>query len=233
MNNLKKRKNNQLEEFTEIISHNLRSPIGNIVSLLELLSRSTDQTEQDQLNELIVRSTNNIISSLDELNEVLKIKQDQEIEKQNLTFSTVIERVKEMLHTKILETNATIKLDLQVTEIYYPNIYLESILLNLVSNSIKYSDPRKDLVITIKTCKKNENIILSVSDTGLGIDLNRYGQHLFQLRKTFHNHPEGRGVGLFLVKNQIEALRGTISAASKKDEGTTFTIDFGKPNGTA
>ncbi len=225
-----RRKNNQLEEFTEIVSHNLRSPIGNVLSLLELLSKTSDEKEQEELNQLIVRSSQNIINSLDELNEVLKIKQDQEIEKQRLSFENVYQRVRNMLHTKALEMNATFHTDFQVAEITYPNIYLESILLNLLSNSLKYSHSRRKPEITIKTYRENENLILTVEDNGLGMDLQRYGHQLFKLRKTFHNHPEGRGVGLFLVKNQIEALRGTISASSKKDEGTRFTIDFGKQN---
>lgn len=225
-----RRKNNQLEEFTEIVSHNLRSPIGNVLSLLELLSKTSDEKEQEELNQLIVRSSQNIINSLDELNEVLKIKQDQEIEKQRLSFENVYQRVRNMLHTKALEMNATFHTDFQVAEITYPNIYLESILLNLLSNSLKYSHSRRKPEITIKTYRENENLILTVEDNGLGMDLQRYGHQLFKLRKTFHNHPEGRGVGLFLVKNQIEALGGTISASSKKDEGTRFTIDFGKQN---
>jgi signal transduction histidine kinase len=219
-----------LEEFTEIVSHNLRSPIGNVLSLLELLSKSTDEKERDELNELITRSGKNILTSLDELNEVLKIKQDQQIEKQELSFETVYQRVRNMLHSKAVETGAEFHSDFQVGTIFYPNIYLESILLNLLSNSLKYSDSRRKPQIKVKTYTENENLILSVEDNGLGIDLKRYGHQLFKLRKTFHNHPEGRGVGLFLVKNQIEALGGTISASSKKNEGTTFTIDFGKQN---
>ncbi len=225
-----RRKNNQLEEFTEIVSHNLRSPIGNVLSLLELLSKTTDPKEKEELSGLIKRSGKNIIESLDELNEVLKIKQDQEIEKQQLSFNTVYERVKNMLHTKTIETGATIHTHFEVAEMQYPNIYLESIMLNLLSNSLKYHDPKRKLEIKITTKRVNENLILSVEDNGLGMDLNRYGHQLFKLRKTFHNHPEGRGVGLFLVKNQIEALGGTISASSKKNEGTTFTIDFGSQN---
>ncbi len=225
-----RRKNNQLEEFTEIVSHNLRSPIGNVLSLLELLSKTSDEKEQEELNHLIVRSSQNIINSLDELNEVLKIKQDQEIEKQRLDFETVYQRVRNMLHTKALEMSATFHTDFEVAEITYPNIYLESVLLNLLSNSLKYSHSRRKPEIKIKTFRENENLFLTVEDNGLGMDLQRYGHQLFKLRKTFHNHPEGRGVGLFLVKNQIEALGGTISASSKKDEGTKFTIDFGKQN---
>lgn len=225
-----RRKNNQLEEFTGIVSHNLRSPIGNVVSLLALLSKTTDPQEQQELSELITRSSNNILGSLDELNEVLKIKQDQQIEKQNLRFESVYLRVRDMLHTKIQETGASFHTDFQVAEILYPNIYLESVLLNLLSNSLKYHDSRRLPIIKVSTYFENENLILSVEDNGLGMDLKRYGHQLFKLRKTFHNHPEGRGVGLFLVKNQIEALGGTISASSKKNEGTRFTIDFGKQN---
>ncbi len=225
-----RRKNNQLEEFTEIVSHNLRSPIGNVMSLMELLEKAESVSERKELTDLISRSAENLLGTLNELNDVLKIKNDQAIEKQDLVFENVLERVQSMLHSKIKELGAIIKVDFQVPSILYPNIYLESILLNLLSNALKYKHTNREPIVTIKTFYLNRMVVLSVEDNGLGIDLDRYGNQLFKLRKTFHSHPEGRGVGLFLVKNQIEAMGGTISASSIKNEGTTFTVNFGKQN---
>jgi sensor histidine kinase regulating citrate/malate metabolism len=83
-------------------------------------------------------------------------------------------------------------------------------------------------VITFKTYVANGNLILETTDNGLGINLQRYGHHIFKLRKTFHRHPESRGIGLFMIKNQIEAMGGEITLSSKESEGSTFFINFNK-----
>jgi sensor histidine kinase regulating citrate/malate metabolism len=98
--------------------------------------------------------------------------------------------------------------------------------MNLLSNAIKYRSPDQVSEISFSTRKENEKIILKVSDNGLGIDLKKYGHHVFKLRKTFHKHPESRGIGLFMIKNQIESLGGEISIESAENLGTTFTIKF-------
>ena len=108
----------------------------------------------------------------------------------------------------------------------YPNIYLESILLNLLSNALKYTHPDRKPVIRLSTEKRQDQILLSVADNGAGINLKRYGEHIFKLRKTFHKHPESRGIGLFMIRNQIEAMGGDITLTSREGEGTTFFITF-------
>ena len=136
-----------------------------------------------------------------------------------------------MLSARITEVSATIESDFsQAPAILYPNIYLESILLNLLSNSLNYIDPIRKPQIAFKTFTSNSNIVLEVRDNGLGINLDRYGHQVFKLHKTFHRHPESRGIGLFMIKNQIEALGGEISIASQVDKGTTIFVNFNKYN---
>lgn len=102
---------------------------------------------------------------------------------------------------------------------------MESILLNFISNAIKYSRPNIEPVITISFHKNNELII---EDNGLGIDLEIHGNNLFGMYKTFHPNKDSRGIGLFITKNQVEAMGGTIAVKSKVNVGTTFTIILGK-----
>ena len=224
------KKNDQLEEFTQIVSHNLRSPAGNIVSLLNLYEQTNSQDEKDEYFKLLKQTGNTILGSLNELNEVLKIKQNRDIEHQHIRFAEAIENVKKMLTGKIMELSATITCHFEkAPAVYFPTIYLESILLNLLSNSLKYNNPAKPLLLNLSSEETDQSIVLKVSDNGLGINLEKYGHQIFKMRKTFHYHPEARGIGLFLVKNQVEAMGGSISVISEENKGTTFTIHFKKP----
>ncbi len=224
-----KRKNEQLEEFTQIVSHNLRSPVGNILTLLNFLEGAESEEEKAEYLKLLKESGATTLNTLHELNEVLKIKQNKNIEKQTLAFETVFHHVKAMLSARIAETGADIVADFSdVPDIEYPRIYLESVMLNLLSNALKYIYPGRAPVIRIKTFNEKENIVLQITDNGLGINLDRYGHQIFKLRKTFHRHPESRGIGLFMIKNQIEAMGGDISISSQENVGATFTINFNK-----
>lgn len=224
-----KRKNEQLEEFTQIVSHNLRSPVGNILTLLNFLESAESEEEKAEYLKLLKESGATTLNTLHELNEVLKIKQNKNIEKQYLSFEAVFNHVKAMLSARITETGARVDADFSaVPMIEYPRIYLESVLLNLLSNALKYIFPGRTPLIQVKTLKEKDNILLQITDNGLGINLERYGHQIFKLRKTFHRHPESRGIGLFMIKNQIEAMGGEISISSQENEGATFTINFNK-----
>jgi K+-sensing histidine kinase KdpD len=155
---------------------------------------------------------------------VLKIKQSKNIDRQELEFNDVFGKVCQMLSTRITELGAEVRTDFQARIIHYPNIYLESILLNLLSNALKYHAKERKSVIEIKTYLQGRKVMLEVSDNGLGINLSKYGHQIFKMRKTFHEHPESRGLGLFLIKNQIESMGGEISVKSEVNTGTTFFV---------
>ena len=222
-----KRKNDQLEEFTQIVSHNLRSPIGNILTLLTFMESADSEEDKAQYLKFLKESSTKALNTLEELNEVLKLKQNDSIEKQELKFENVFNQVATMVNAKIVETSAKIISDFtEAPSVVYPNIYLESIFLNLLSNALKYNHPERNLIIEVKTYYKKKNIVLEVKDNGLGINLEKYGHQIFKLQKTFHRHPESRGIGLFMIKNQIEAMGGEISISSQENMGTTFYVNF-------
>lgn len=224
-----KNKNEQLEEFTQIVSHNLRSPVSNILSLLDFYEKSEDETEKKNFIKMLRESSSKMLSHLHELNEVLKIKQNKDIERQWVNFNETLEDVKQQLSVLISNTEAIIVSNFNAAlQIHYPKIYLESIFINLLSNALKYKHPAKVPEVHFSTIQGDEGIQLLIRDNGLGINLKKYGHHIFKLRKTFHNHPESRGIGLFMIKNQIEALGGSIHIASEENNGTTFTVKFNK-----
>ena len=114
----------------------------------------------------------------------------------------------------------------EASVVKYFKPYLESIFQNLLTNAIKYRSSDRKPAIHFKSVVLGQHLELHVTDNGQGIDLQKFGGKLFGLHKTFHEHREARGVGLFLVKTQIEALGGSIRVMSEVNKGTTFIIRF-------
>lgn len=134
-------------------------------------------------------------------------------------------KIKEILKTEIERHDIDFRIAIPKSmNIRYIPAYLESILLNLASNAIKYSDPDKKSFVKISASSKKDDIYLRVEDNGLGMDLNRYGDKLFGLYNTFHDNENSKGIGLFITKEQVESLDGSINVESKAGEGTIFTI---------
>lgn len=222
-------KNQQLLNFAHITSHNLRSPVSNLNSLLWLYNESETAEEKAVLFEKFETVIHNLSQTLNELVDALKIQEDTGKKRETLHFEEVFKKVKESMAGKILETEAVVSYHFsKAPVIEYPRLYLESILQNLLSNSLKYRSPKRTPVIHAETHFENGTLVLNFSDNGLGIDMARHKEKLFGLNKIFHRHEEAKGVGLFIVKTQVEAMGGHIYASSEVDKGTTFSIHFNK-----
>tara|TARA_R110002050_G_scaffold75052_6_gene160948 strand:+ start:3928 stop:6720 length:2793 start_codon:yes stop_codon:yes gene_type:complete len=219
--------NTQLASFAHITSHNLRSPVGNLNALLHFYKTSESDEDRELLFEKFEVVIHHLTSTLDSLVEALKIRDEAKKEKENIKFDEVLKKTQEIISAQIMETGAIIKADFsKANQIIYNRNYMESIFLNLLTNAIKYKDPKRVPEIEIWTKTKNKRLFMTVKDNGLGIDLKRHGNRLFGLHKTFHQHKDARGIGLFLTKNHIETMGGTITAESEVGKGTTFTIKF-------
>lgn len=219
--------NRQLDEFAHIISHNLRSPIGNIKALIGLLNSQSSISEYQQIFEKLKNVAHNLSETMNELMETLKVKKETTIERSEIRFKEIFDKVVQSLEGELIQTEAQLTFDFnQSPSIYYSRPYLESIIQNLLTNALKYRSPKRKPHIVVKTQRQGSSTILSVADNGLGIDMAMFGDKLFGLHKTFHEHKDARGVGLFLIKTQIEALGGSIRAESEVDKGTTFIINF-------
>jgi PAS domain S-box-containing protein len=221
----------QLASFSQIASHNLRAPVSNLNSLLDL----HDICETTEEKELTFGKFRIVIAHLSEtlntLIEVIKIKETRqsEIETKTLSFSKKFKKTEEIISEEISGKNAVIISNFSAIDtIEYNESYLESIFLNLISNSLKYSSPERQPKIEVTTRINEGKIELEIADNGLGIDLKKYGHKLFGLNQVFHRHKDAKGVGLFIIKNQIESLNGTISCNSEVNKGTIFTVIFQK-----
>jgi len=220
--------NNRLVNFAHIISHNLRSHSGNLELMTSILkTEDFTESERNEILDNIIKVSNDLSATIHHLNDVVAVQTKVEHITEELNFHDLVESVKATLYLNLKESNATVIEDFNVASIEYVPAYLESIFLNLISNAIKYKHPDRDPIIKIRSLKlKGGRVQLQFEDNGLGIDLDRHKNKVFGLYKTFHKHEDSRGVGLFLTKNQIESLNGTIEVKSIVGEGTTFIITF-------
>jgi PAS domain S-box-containing protein len=218
-------KNRQLTSFAHIASHNLRSPVSNLMALKDFYKESTDLEDKSMLFSKVEIVIGHLNETLDELIESVKIQGNKDITHDPMNFDSVFDKTLAILDNQILGTKAVVTSNFsKVSNIEYPKLYMESIMLNLLSNSIRYSSP--DRIAKIHFCSEinNNEIMLIAKDNGLGIDLQKHGHKLFGLNNTFHRHPDSKGVGLFMTKTQIEAIGGSITVESEVDKGTTFKI---------
>ena len=219
--------NSRLFNFAHIVSHNLRSHSSNLSLVVELLKES--KSSQDKLDLLtnVEDISENLDSAISYLNEVMSTQDLLNKERVNVKFEDALEFVLASISSLINRENAKIVAQFHdLKEIRYIPEYLKSILLNLITNAIRYRQPGRKPVIFIQTYVSNDQEYLEVSDNGMGIDLDQYGDKMFGMYKTFHRHPEAKGIGLFITKNQVETLGGSISVTSTIDVGTTFKIKF-------
>lgn len=221
------RQNNQLEEFAHIASHNLRAPITNMLSLIKIRELDPSVSTQEFVWQNLGKTVRNLDETIIELNDVVKTSWELDKQRKELHFQEVLERILNNIVDQIAKADAEFVIDLDLPTIFYPKIYLESILQNLVTNAIKYRSPDRSALVILKSWEENGRGFLSVEDNGLGIDLNMHGDKLFGLRKTFHSNQDARGVGLFITRAQIESLGGSISVESEVGRGTKFIVDFG------
>ncbi len=220
--------NKYLEQFAYIISHNLRSPVANIIGIANML-KEADLTKQDQ--EVMMEGLSFSVKKLDEvivdLNNILQIKKEVNEIKEKVSFSNLLEDIKSSISNLIKSEQVDIKSDFdEVDEIFTLKSYMRSIFYNLISNSIKYKQPDIPPVLEIKSHRINGKTELYFKDNGMGINLKEKGEQVFGLYKRFHAHTEGKGVGLFMTKMQVEALNGKISINSEVNKGTEFKIEF-------
>jgi len=220
--------NKDLQQFSYITSHNLRAPLSNLTGLLNLIEDIP--IENQELKEIIDgfnKSTHLLNDTINDLVKVIIIKDNPSIEKESLMLKDIFEDVFSQLDFLIGLHKPIIKFNFEDVSFLNTNkSYLESILLNLLTNSIKYKSDARKLKITIAAHELGDSVILIFKDNGIGIDLERNKDKIFGLYQRFHDYPDSKGLGLYLVKSQVETMGGTISLESKVNVGTTFTLTF-------
>ncbi|NNJ87809.1 MAG: HAMP domain-containing histidine kinase, partial [Eudoraea sp.] len=220
-----------LINFAHIVSHNLRSHTANFSMLLDFLVSETDAEEKNRIIKMLMEASDNLLETLENLNEVVAISTKINLDKKTINLSKRITKVEQNLIAFLKNSNALIINDVDENiEVNVVPSYVESILMNFITNGIKYRDPMRKPVIHLSAEIKDDYTILSIKDNGLGIDLEEHGDKLFGMYKTFHENPDARGIGLYITKNQIEAMNGKITVESKVGKGTIFKVYFNEKN---
>lgn len=224
------RQNRDLQQFTYIVSHNLRAPVANAKGLANLLTKSNKESD---LFEYALSSLNKSVVQMDnvlhDVNRILSIRDKKDLqETEQVVLQDVFKQAYSLLQEEVLSVGGKVTVELNECHMINTNrAYLYSIFYNLLSNSIKYRSDERQLHIEVKCLKKEEGYhVISFADNGIGFDMERAGEDVFKLYKRFHTNPntKGRGIGLFLVKTHVEVMGGKIEVRSHVNEGTEFLI---------
>jgi signal transduction histidine kinase len=217
--------NKRLQNFAYIVSHNLRSHTGNLEFMVNLYNDSESKEERAEVFEHIRSISTSLNTTVKHLEEVVKIQAEINKDKKVVDFQETFEVIVRALKNNITDLGAKIEYDFtKAPEINYIPAYLESIMQNLLTNALKYSAKNRAPIIRCHTFKMNSHVYLIFEDNGVGIDMERHGNDVFGMYKTFHQNNDAQGIGLFITRNQVESLGGTIKIESTVDVGTKFTI---------
>ncbi len=225
--NTSNQQNDRLKDFAYIVSHNIRSHSANIHSIIDFMQQKNDLDTKSKLFGMLSKSSQKLLDTIDNLNEIITI-QSSIIENYiTLNLRDEINKVCENLNTEIVEANANI-INIVPHDIHLNTVpaYLKSILFNILSNAIRYRFSGRPLEISISAEIKDNNVLLIFEDNGTGIDLKKNGKKMFGLYKTFHGNQDAIGFGLYLTKNHIETMGGSIEVESTPDSGSKFKLYF-------
>ena len=219
-------RNRQLKEYNNIVAHNLRAPTTSMSALVSMVSRSNDYEEVKTIIPKLSMITKSINSLVQDLLTYVRVLNDEKVKIEGINVQQEIDKI---LCLFIETIDGDIKINTDLSEwntVQFSKMYFQSVMQNLISNAIKYRDPNKLSYINITTSYDKGKKILIIEDNGLGVDLNKYGKRIFKLYERFHRNVSGKGMGLFMVKTQLETLNAEIKIESEFGVGTSFIIRF-------
>lgn len=220
--------NEDLRHFSYITSHNFKAPLSNLIGFLNLIDEMP--IENPVLSQIIQgfkTSTHLLNDTINDLTKILVIRDSDSIALHNISFAKMMQQVITQVQNLVNESDAEIKTNFRsAPSVVFNETYLESILLNLLTNAIKYRAYDRPLKINITTKHETEYVVLFFEDNGIGVDLERHREKIFGLYQKFHDRPNSKGMGLYLIKSQLETLGGNIDLESTVDVGTRFILKF-------
>jgi signal transduction histidine kinase len=222
------RHNNELTQFSYAVSHNLRGPIARLLGLSNILTVEKPLHELEDGTTIlkhIQQSARDLDEIIRDLGQIVDIRNNVVQRRESIEWEVEWRKIRGLLNLPDHFVASHISVDFsKCPSVHGVRMMVGSILYNLVSNAIKYQSLDRSLKIVIRTYCLDDHSILEVSDNGLGIDLEQFGADVFKMYKRFHVHKDGKGIGLYLVKTQVDALNGCIEIESKLDQGTVFKV---------
>ena len=224
---LTNQQNARLQNFAYIISHNIRSHSANLTALVDFLLAAPDEAQAAMFLEMLKTSTSKLAETIVNLNEIVTATSASPQARAPRALRHEVSRALETLNVLIHQTGLAVTLAVPAeTTVTVVPAYLDSILLNLLSNAIKYRSTTDSPRLEVGCYREDGYTVLTIRDNGQGIDLARNQAKVFGMYKTFHGNDDARGLGLFITKNQVEAMNGKIEVDSAVGEGSTFKVYF-------
>ncbi|MBI3482469.1 MAG: hypothetical protein HY015_05765, partial [Bacteroidetes bacterium] len=223
------KQNHDLQQFSYIVSHNMRSPVVRILGLLDLMKMENADADRELIYQYLKESALGLDQIIHDLSHIIAIRKGLETIVEEIDILRILRHNQTDLTDEIEKAGAEIITAVKVDKFTSVKGYVQSILYNLLSNAIKYRSSERKLLINISVFEENGNVLFEVKDNGMGIDLPEVRLHeVFNLYKRLHAHIQGKGLGLYLVKTQVEALKGKIEVRTVNGEGTTFRVSIPK-----
>ena len=230
---LTREQNERLQNFAHIVTHNLRSHSGGISGMIELIQAEYEEIYSNEYVQLLQKGADNLQETIEHLTEMVKDSFAKKEDFREINLKNAVDRNRDSVISAANKNGVKIINDADegLNQKVIP-AYLDSIIMNFLTNAVKYSDPQKDSVVRVYTDKSdNDTTLIAFEDNGLGIDLEKHGDKLFGIYNTFHNHDDSRGVGLYTTKSQIESMGGSVEVESEPGRGTTFKVFLPKSTG--
>ena len=219
--------NKKIVNFAHIVSHNLRSHSANFSMLLDFLLNEKNESEKKNILKMLTEASTDLSQTLEHLNEVIIINTQVNLVKESVFLKSKIDQIQRQTSGLLNRNGGIIINEVSIsTCLKVIPSYLDNILTSVLTNAVKYRKPDQPPVIHFNATSENGFTVLSITDNGLGIDLKKYGDKVFGMYKTFHDNYDAKGMGLYIVRNQIEAMNGRITVDSRVGKGSTFKIYF-------
>lgn len=218
--------NADLDNFVYTASHDLKAPVSNIEGLIMTLEEELNTPNDDlkYILNLIKESVDRFKNTIKDLTDITKIQKDMQDDVGDIDPKEIINDVLVSIREMVLANKAHVNIECEpCPTIRFSKKNFKSIIYNLITNGIKYHHPEKEPIITVKLQDMDDRILLSVSDNGLGIPKSKQSK-VFSMFKRFHDHVEGTGIGLYIVKRIVDNNKGSIELESEENEGTTFKV---------
>lgn len=217
----------KLNEYNFITSHNLRAPLSSILGLLDILNPEDSPETIRENKSFLCKAANNLDQIIKDLNNIISSDKDKHKSFVPVNIATSLAKVQDSLNSHVQSTNTQLKINVNPNlEIMGHPYYFNSIFQNLIENAIKYRNADRIPEIDVYTKEENDMVKIVVSDNGIGFDYEKNKKNLFRLYKRFHNNADGKGIGLHLVKKQVDAMHGQIDVDSTPGVGTSFELYF-------
>jgi signal transduction histidine kinase len=218
------KQNSELFQFSYTVSHNLRGPVARLLGLADLAEKENTQVQAKQLTRFISETAVELDLIVNDLMKILELRNEPQHHKEKVSLE------EEWIQTmRLLKGSLTGHEEISVNFKALPHIVtvrgmLQSILYNLLSNAIKFRSPERKLKVMATSRSQDGRAILEIADNGLGFNIDLHQEKVFKLYRRFHAHVGGRGIGLYLIKTQVEVLHGSVEATSQPNKGSMFRV---------